>query len=68
MIISRAFVRFSLSVTNGGYTYIKATQIGGVQCIKETQNKKRRAETYVKVRLFHIFFDNLSMTNIKLTS
>ena len=25
----------------------------GVQCIKETQNKKRRAMTYVKVRLFH---------------
>ena len=25
----------------------------GVQCIKETQNKKRRAETNVKVRLFH---------------
>ena len=25
----------------------------GVQCIKETQNKKRRAETNVKVRLFN---------------
>ncbi len=40
----------------------------GVQCIITIAKKKRRAMTCVKIRLFHIFFDYLSMTNVKLTS
>jgi len=55
MIISRTFVRFSLSVTNGVYTYIKATQIGVYSASKKPKIRKG-GQRHTSKSVFFIYF------------